>query len=525
MQRINISILILLLTILPNLITAGAEKLSYPEEVSAVLDSSGANRTELEKVLSHYSNAEDSLKLQSAYFLISNMEGHSYVTYALKDTSGKEINFNPLDYPDYNTLESAFDTLKSRYDELDFKKKEEIFDLDTITADFLISQIDYAFKAWSEKPWAKDLSFENFREYVLPYRGSNEPLENWREVFRGKYKDIQNKMTDPSNPVEAARLINDDVKSWFTFNPRFYYHPTDQGLSEMLKNRLGRCEDMTNLTIYAMRANGLAVTSDYTPAWADFGNNHAWNAIVTPDGRVIPFMGAEANPGEYSLAHKPAKVYRKMFGKQEENLVFQKRKQEKIPGWLAGKNYLDVTAEYEDVCDVTIPFKREIPDSVDVAYLCVFNDGEWKPIHWGWIKNGEVVFTDMGREIAYLPALYLNEKVVPFGTPFLLQKDCTIRKLEPESLKTISVKLFAVIPPKQEISTGGIEKTYFTSGGKYELFYWKDEWQLLGSSIASDKPLVFEKVPAGSLYWLVPEGSDKEEERIFTIEDGKQVWW
>jgi len=236
-------------------------------------------------------------------------------------------------------------------------------------------------------------------------------------------------------------------------------------------------------------------------------------------------MGAEANPGEYRLAHKPAKVYRKMFGKQKENLVFQKRKQEKIPGWLTGKNYIDVTAEYEDVCNITISFKREVPDSADVAYLCAFNDGEWKPIHWGWIKNGEVIFTDMGREIAYLPALYLNEKVVPFGTPFILQKDCTIRELEPESLKTISVKLLAAAQPKQEISIGGIEKTYFTSGKKYELFYWKDEWKLLGSSIASEKPLVFEKVPAGSLYWLVPEGSDKEEERIFTIEDGKQVFW
>jgi hypothetical protein len=36
------------------------------------------------------------------------MEGHSYMTYALKDTSGKEIEFNPLDYPDYNTLESIY---------------------------------------------------------------------------------------------------------------------------------------------------------------------------------------------------------------------------------------------------------------------------------------------------------------------------------------------------------------------------------------------------------------------------------
>jgi len=144
-------------------------------------------------------------------------------------------------------------------------------------------------------------------------------------------------MADPSDPIEAAVLINDDIKSWFKFDPRFYYHPTDQGLSEMLENGMGRCEDMTNITIYAMRANALGITSDYTPYWANSGNNHAWNAIVAPDGKVTPFMGAESNPGKYRLANKMAKTYRKTFSKQKNNLVFQKKKQEKVPGWLAGK--------------------------------------------------------------------------------------------------------------------------------------------------------------------------------------------
>jgi len=53
----------------------------------------------------------------------------------------------------------------------------------------------------------------------------------------------------------------------------------------------------------------------------------------------------------------------------------------------------------------------------------------------------------------------------------------------------------------------------------------KDGWQLLGKSVAGDKPLVFEGIPVGCLYWLVAEDSDQEEERIFTLEDGRQVWW
>jgi len=520
----HVVVFMLLFMLLPNHNTF-AEKESYPGEVKEALEKAGDNRTELEKVLFHYSSEEDSLKLKAAFFLISNMEGHCYAKYALCDTAGVMVEFNVLDYPDYNTLKAEWDTLESRHGVLDFEKKEKIYDLDTITSDFLINQIDYAFRAWKEKPWSKSLSFERFCEYVLPYRGSNEPLENWREMFWEKYNDMNGKMTDPSNPIEAAKLINDDIKSWFSFDPRFYYHPTDQGLSEMLKNRMGRCEDMTNLTIYAMRANGLAVTSDYTPYWANAGNNHAWNAILAPDDSVIPFMGAEANPGEYRLANKLAKVYRKMFGRQRDNLIFQQRKQEEVPGWLSGKSYLDVTASYVDVCDVTISFKREIPDSVDIAYLCVFNSGEWKPIHWGRIKNGEAVFTDMGTDIAYLPALYLNGEISPFGSPFILKKDCTIERFQPEEDKTITVQLFSTKPFKQATPSEGIAKTFLKPGKEYELFYWKDAWQSLGKSVAGEEPLIFDKVPAGSFYWLVEKGSDKEEERIFTLEVGRQVWW
>ncbi len=498
---------------------------SYPAEVIKSLEASKDNRRQLERTLSHYASLGDSLKLEACLFLIGNMEGKSFVTYDLCDTAGQEIKFDALDYPDYSALESAWDTLEARYGTLDFKKKKVIYDLDTVPADLLTGHIDWAFKAWRQKPWAKKIPFDRFCEYVLPYRGSNEPLERWREVFWKKYKDLKRKMVNPSDPIEAARLINDDIKTWFSFDPRFYFHPTDQGLSEMLSNRKGRCEDMTNLTIYAMRANGIPVTSDYTPYWANAGNNHAWNAIITPEGKAIPFMGAEANPGEYHLANKLAKVYRKTFGKNKESLAFQERKQEKIPDWLSGKSFIDVSSDYTEVCAVTVAFKKEIPDSVDIAYLCVFNSGEWKPIHWGRVEEGKVAFTDMGTDIAHLPALYMNEKIVPFGDPFILHSDCRVDELVSGDSLTTSIHLNSIAYHKEETSEGQVARTFLTGGKEYELFYWKDGWQLLGSQVAGEAPLVFDEVPSRCLYWLVGKGSDREDERIFTIQDGKQVWW
>jgi hypothetical protein len=291
----------------------------------------------------------------------------------------------------------------------------------------------------------------------------------------------------------------------------------------MLESGLGRCEDMTNLAIYAMRANGLAVTGDYTPYWANTGNNHAWNAIADAEGKVVPFMGAEADPGDYGLHNRAAKVYRKMFGKQKDNLIFQNRKQEKVPRWLAGKSYIDVTSDYVDVCDVTVDFEKEIPDSVDIAYLCVFNSGEWQPIHWGRIEDNSAVFTDMGVDVMYLPALYLNEEIVPYDPPMLLDGGCTVTKYKKGS-ENIDASIGHTMLRTLEVSTDGVRKSKIKKDKQYELFYWDDCWQSLGKHSGSEGILEFSDVPAGCLYWMVAEGAD-EEERIFILEDGKQVWW
>ncbi len=504
-------------------VVAGCGTSSYPPEVTSALDAAGSNRGELESVLRHYADSGDTLKLKAAYYLVGNMGSHCYSTYALKDTAGTEISFSALDYPDYETLLTAFDSLEDRHGVLDFERKDKIEDVETATADFLITQINFAFRAWRERPWAGSVTFEDFCSYVLPFRGSNEPLEPWREVFFEKYAGIAESLSDPSDPIEAATFINDDIKSWFGFDPRYYYHPTDQGLSEMLAGGLGRCEDMTNITIYAMRANGLAVTSDYTPHWADAGNNHAWNAIVTADG-VIPFMGAESNPGQYRLANKSAKVYRKMFAVQPDNLTFQVRRQDKIPGWLAGENCIDVTADYQDVCDVTVTFGRDIPDSIDIAYLCVFNSGEWKAVHWAKIADKSACYTDMGRDIAYLPALYINEEIVPWGAPFILQTDCSLRPLIADIAKLADVHLVSTTRHERKESIDGIAGSSLTPGRTYELFYLADGWHSLGKRAAGDGSLRFENVPSEGLYWLVAEDSDREE-RIFTLEDDRQVWW
>ena len=140
---------------------------TVPDDVQKVLDEAGKNKVELEKVLHHYRKQKDSLKLRAAWFLIANMNGQCYAKAKLVDTSGNRVKFNVLDYPDYKTMVAAWDSVEHKIGTIDFTRDTLIYDINIITADYLIENIDLAFKAWN-KPWAQQLTFDEFCEYILP---------------------------------------------------------------------------------------------------------------------------------------------------------------------------------------------------------------------------------------------------------------------------------------------------------------------------------------------------------------------
>jgi len=499
----------------------------YKEKVIKAIKSAKGNKKELKKVLFHYQN--DPKKLEAASFLIAYMPDHCFADIVLVDSLDKEIKFNVLDYKNYHQIEDFLDSLETeKGQKFHWKLKERREDIETVTADFLISHIDTALVAYETLQWTRQLGWRNFLEYVLPYRGSSEPISEWRTYFWNEFSSLRDSTDDP---LKLACLINDRCKKMFTFKDVFYIHPTDQGLEEMLKNGLGRCEDMTNFTIYAMRANGLAVTSDYTPYWPDGTNNHAWNALILSDGKVIPFMGCEANPEKYKLHRKIAKVYRKLFSEEKGSLASQISKDEKVPGWLAGKNYRDVTDKYVETTDVVQDLKPE----EKWAYLAVFNSNEWNAIHWGRIDStGKTVFTKIGRDIIYLPCYY--EKVDSVkkkdekpkyelkgaDSPFILTKEGMVEKLDNR-------------PVVERVKDGAgfiadriakRDKYKIQPDSTYSLYIWaENDWQSLADSvIAPADSIIFDYNYPNSLYRLEDE-DENPEIRIFTIEQRKQKIW
>ena len=62
-------------------------------------------------------------------------------------------------------------------------------------------------------------------------------------------------------------------------------------------------------------------------------------------------------------------------------------------------------------------------------------------------------------------------------------------------------------------------------GDEYELFYWSGSgWASLGKQTAISHKLTYDNVPQNTLL-LLRDLTRGKEERIFTYENGEQIWW
>jgi len=350
-------------------------------------------------------------------------------------------------------------------------------------------------------------------------------VERWRAACEIPTADIVAHLKDPSDPREAAAAIMKETRHRMAFNEVYYLHPMEQGFREMCRTRVGRCTDMTNLQVYIYRASAIAVAVDYTPFWATRDNNHAWDVLIDKDGR-----------GNAGLINRAAKIYRKQFSENPESLACQVADQEDMPPALDSRCLRDVTEQYIPTTDVRVSLTLPPPRPTAVSYICVFNAGEWRPIHWARITGGQAVFTRMGREIVYLPAYYDKNHIVAAASPFILNpgfddKNHIVAAAPPFVLDATGRMI------QLGVNAGDLARLCLTSGRpttpkktvaaseRSELYLWDRGWQRLGElPDGREGQAVFARLPADRLYWAT-SAANRETARIFTIEAGKQRFW
>jgi len=494
--------------------TTFAHAASYPKEVEAALKKAGKNRTELEKAIRHFQLSHDQLKLKAVYFLIANMDIHYSMNYYWADAKGKKVSFNELAYPDFNTAVKAFGIIKAKTPGI-HPVPVKYRDIDSIKADFLINNIDRAFEVW-KRPAARQLSFANFCEYILPYRASVEPLQNWRDTymkrFDGLYQSIKNKSVN-----EALHTIVLEQKKWFT-NTWEIEHRSEPlprlGAMQLLLRKKGNCDDMAGLQVFILRSQGYPATIDNIPFWATTSGTHFFNVTFDKSFRPVPFDVATAGVKIDTFEREPSKVVRTTFSKQPDALVNFISKNDIPEGFMQTSNYKDVTKEYWQTKDIAEAVSGNMLNK-KIAYACVFNYLSWKPTWWGKVKKDSVRFNNMCRGVVYMPMWYVNHQLQPAGYPIAVGiQHQLVLKPDISHLRIINIKQ---------------EDKYlnFQPGKNYKLFYWDNKWKMIGQQRALNNvnKMMFVNVPRNALLLLLPEYSQKKERPFIITDNNERVWF
>lgn len=373
------------------------------------------NRNELERVISHYNN--DSQKQEAAKFLIRNMpRWYSYSGWQLD--SIKPVLSYIANTPNVNVMTEE---QRNKWGSLSVKELTKIYDSHVITSDYLIKNIDKAFLNWKSRPWNKSLPFEDFCEYLLPYRIGNEPLSDWRPLYEQHYAQLLDSLYKGSDVLEACKILNRELlRQGVEFNTEFSLPHIDATF--LLNNRVGYCRENCDLTIYAMRACGIPVASDFFITSPDYQNSHQWVVLRDTTGRTLPFGFDSMIPRRdinQSDGRKKGKVYRFCYAMQNDRRdIVNKRKN--VPRSMGDMYVKDVTDEYFGKNSVKVP----IDSSSDNIYLGVFTTNGWRAVDFGEHEGSNAVFHNIEPGIIYQPLSYSNDdKCEPAGFPFLFKPD------------------------------------------------------------------------------------------------------
>lgn len=438
------------------------------------LEQSGDQRSELERALSYYSRENDSLKRKAMVFLIEHMYAH----YAYRSEQMKLLNraFDVVDtiltrqtnigmsrYVDFTLFSSVVDSINQKEELFQKEQLEMQWDSQTVTANFLIQNVEFAYRAWKTNPWAKDIDFDTFCEYILPYRLENEHIESWRPQFFNEYSRKAGKFRNVTDIRLASRLAT----SLRTQRGIESVYPYRMDISAVNLLRMGRCYDIGRYRVMVLRSIGIPATLDYVPHWGNYQGEHGEVRIVTLDQRKLlennntsenistlfessSFMqgrkfdiknGDLPNGVEVQYSKTIPKVYRYTWSVQAERKHIQEiaDKEELIPDYRICIK--DVTDEYVTCSDVSVSMNEP---NHRVGYLCVSERGEWIPVICSTIEaDGQILFRNMGKNIMYLPTVYETNRMIPAGTPFYLDDKGKIHQACAHKTDKQSVRLLA----------------------------------------------------------------------------------
>ena len=401
------------------------------------LKAAGENKSELKAVLKHYRTVDkDPDKLKAAKYLIANMPAH----YSYRDTAAINRYYSKAlqilgtgPSPDWqrDTLRQISDTQFAGI------TSDIISDVQVMTADYLIYSIDHAFKQWKTQPWAKHLSYEEFRDWILPYKVTEQQsLDAWRDTLSRHYSDSISTVTDPfdqRNTIYGAiEIVRNELHSKLSaIGHRVIWE--DRGSIPMrsaatwVRMTYGSCLDYVTMGTAVFRSLGLPAAVDQVPFWGRNSEGHSWYVFPDDRGREQATINSIIMPAgmQFYPYERIPKVWRNTYTINREIVKYRNTAKYIHHFELCQQ---DVTDHYNLTSDIEIltsPDKRKQLKDRKYVYIAMVTNSygpNWKVLDFGKLKRGKAFFKNMGRNMLYIVLGFDGNELVPISYPFILDK-------------------------------------------------------------------------------------------------------
>lgn len=450
----------------------------HPKKVQAAIAQSSFDSREWKKLLDEY-KAKHPEKYKAVCFLLSNMPLHtqSYLVESVDTTMVDWLKIADERY--YKLVQHRSDTslynpyfnkeILAKADQQYRKATEaqtfyapevsfgEITDISHLSPNFMRQHIEHAFAAKERNPFARGLDFQDFLNYILPYRAMDgTPIED-----NSKYSDIYEKYLHADTTQNLQNII------WrynLTANRLRFWggtYPFDEPLGswEMYFLNTGDCVNKADRAVINLRACGIPAALEYNIAYKLWAGRHYHVSVPTSRGWET-FNPEESLPEYRHKGFKAAlNVYRIQFAQQPNAPFTLRGEEEPIPDELSSPFITDVTHNVAQIVSLALPFTPK--SNHRLAYLASFRASDYGllPVTWGIIdkKNCCVTFQNVVPNHLYYP-IYLNEEgeTIGFDSPFFIKADSihngfSIQRFETKEHRPIVGYIERTYPRKPEM--------------------------------------------------------------------------
>ncbi len=149
-------------------------------------------------------------------------------------------------------------------------------DRSSLGTGFLRENLDLAFQARTNFPWAASVPEDLFLNDVLPYAVFDEPRDPWRADMYGIASEL---VKGATNATDAVQSLNRGLFNRLQVHYNTGRKRPNQSLKESRALGKATCTGLSILLVEACRAVGIPARAVGTPLWANERGNHTWAEV------------------------------------------------------------------------------------------------------------------------------------------------------------------------------------------------------------------------------------------------------